>query len=206
MAKIKTEKFYFNRVPFIREIHCDSKGVFTSRLPTEVAKLLDKEKVEGKTITECEQEWDRAIEGFKSAQSVKRKVIYYELQLSAYILRDGKCVLHRDNEPFARGMSLQLEAGVYIEEKITMPGGSIRYEYHREESTIPGSLSAGRRSGPKSYDGKPDKDCIDWTERREAFFAKVGTSMEQLIITLDGAFMDRESVTKLADSGRPLLQ
>lgn len=189
-------------------IHCDGSGKFTIKLPTDTHTALGKDSVSATTLAGAETAFHAALAAYKAAQSTTRKVIYYDLRITAYMMDDARerCILSRDDISFSTGASIGLFAGVYEETTITKADSSRSYEYKRLESSIPDFLSRGRTGdGPSGRMGRPDANLIDWTAEAEDFFHRMGQGMRAMILQLDSAFKSPDTVKQLAHNGTKTL-
>ena len=200
MPVINTQKLHFERDEFIRKISVDKNGNFSCNLPPAVTALIGTEKCYGKTKNELEAAYERTIKEYESAQTVKRKVILFSIQLGGTICRGDACVFKRDDVSFADGLAIDIAAEVFEECCVRATEGAPRYNYTRLESSIPESLR-GRRYDTWSTCGRQLSNQLEWTQERENFFAKLGLAMESIILELD-KLETIDKLTAIADSGK----
>lgn len=206
MPIINRESLHFGTLkerPFVRVISVDSKGIFTIKLPEEVKARLGEREVTAKSREEVIEEFNRVMKEFEATGTKTSKVIVYKFQSSAYIFRNDRCILRTDAISFSQGLVLSLCGEVVTETEITLGDGKKRYEYERLESEIPQSL---RFNGRVSNGGNKILNQLPWSAAREAWFARMGNSLEDFVLILNNGFGDPKNVDQAIEHGKfPLL-
>lgn len=200
MAKVKTERRTFNGAGFQFDYHCDSDGEFSCQLPPQVHQLLGVSRVVGRTLSEVENNVKKTIAEYDAATTTKRKVICYKFQASCRIKdSDGRLVLELKEVSFSSGCALSLGAAVYTEDHVARRGQHDQYNYKKEQSTIPVSLSD--RIDVRSWLSEPHANLLEWTPEREEFFRQMGLALEKLILKLHELTGDNEGLAQIAQTG-----
>jgi len=214
MPVVKTESRYFLGVKWKMQVRCNQDGIFRIKMPDRIRNEMGVNEVSGKTINDAMRSMTEKLDEFSALQTTERKVIIYNFQATAYITApdpdpnaepdDYICVLNRDDISFCEGMAMSLTAGVFIEYATARSDGKTSYRYEPIESSIPWCLKDRRSIGRAgvSYE-QPDK-MLDWTEKRELFFRRMGESFANLILGLDKLTDTNETLLSFADSGKKI--
>jgi hypothetical protein len=210
MPKIKSTTRGFEGRLIKVEVHCKG-GEFSCSLPLTVADALGYKTVKAMTLAKCESKWERAVREYEESRTTSSKVIYYDLNISGKICQEDPhlVLLDRDEISFSTGLVLGLRASVYTETVRTLAGGRKQFEYRelpRREHTIPHSLVnhgkfTGFGPGGHTVDDSRPPGVIDWSPEREAFFTRIGRSLEQMILSADNVFKDESKLLAVADRG-----
>ncbi|KKN09196.1 hypothetical protein LCGC14_1048910 [marine sediment metagenome] len=198
MGVAKTAKVYIQGVEFLTVVKVSREGKFTMALPEFVAEVIGQDVVEAQTLLEVEQRFHAAVAASAKANTVVKKVILYEVGLQALVQDAEGKVLVDQKMSFIEGIGLSVWAEVVEERETTLPGGEKKYHYDRVGSSL-------RFPRPR-YDttsGRHEKQ-MDWTPEREAFFAHIGASMEQLILKLFEVCGTPQSLLDFIDAGHQL--
>lgn len=191
MPVVKTEKFSFDGDEYIRKVYCDKDGDFSIKLPETVIEFTGKEKVYGKTMLEVFSNWDETIDKYKKSNTKQRKVIVYSIKTN-------------DEISFAKGMAIQVWAGVYIEHKTHIPDQDphIKYKDVGTKENFPWDIRSGRRFGISRMDGR---EIIDWTQERHDFFIMLYDAMESLVNKID-ILKKKDKIINAIDCNLKLLE
>lgn len=198
MGVAKTAKVWIQGVEFLTVVKVSREGKFTMALPEFVAKVIGQDVVEAQTLWEVEKHFHAAVEASAKANTVVKKVILYEVGLQALIQDAGGKVLVDRKMSFIEGIGLSVWAEIVEERETTLPGGEKKYRYDKVGS----SLRFPRPQYGTTH-GRYEKQ-MDWTPEREAFFAHICASMEQLILKLSEVCGTIQSLQDFIDAGHQL--
>ena len=206
MAVVRTRTLRFNGREYRQVTRVNRDGLFRIKYPEELVKLLgEPDEAVATTQKEVDQIWGARAKEFTEAQTTRRKVIVYRVQIMARLWTEEK-LLDRDDISFGHGLGVLLWADVFEEIEVKLAMGS-RYTYERiRDNNLPSSVRH-----PGKFDlqlgslGKKESNVMEWTEEREEFFCKVGELMEGLAIKLDDMTKDPELFAVFAQEQKPLL-
>lgn len=180
---------------FTRVIKVNADGQFTSNVAPIITATLGVGEVSGASKSEMQRKYAELIERCENAVTTTRKVIVYKYKAHAYIMRDERCVLRRDDLSFAEGLGICLAAAVF--EEVTTNDLT---SYNEIESSIPESALNCHLAYSTPCKHACNGHLIEWTEDREAFFAKICGAMEALALQME-ALSDTSKVCELAEKG-----
>lgn len=192
----------FDGAPFVREIKVDVKGQFSIALPAAVVAAGFESPVRAETKDKVIRAFNDAIAAYRAAATTSKRVIVFQFRANAYIFgSDDCCVLRRNDISFCQGTALALSVEVFEELETKKADGSKSYRYEPVDSSIPRGLRFNNRHAPVRQTGYRADNRIEWSVEAEAFFAKIGRSLETLMLTLDSGFKSDGSVEKLIERG-----
>ncbi len=182
MAKVKTEKTYYNvgnkSREFVKVVKVDpGSGVFSVRLPAEAGMILGKDEVVGKTLQAVEDAYNEAMKEYNSGAVESSQVILYEFDYHAS-KKDPSHITHGINS----GLMIQIYAAVFLEHKATAKSGEVTYRYELIDSSLeypPHDFMY------QNYRSRPYERRLAWTQDLEAFFKNTQTAMESIIKKLE---------------------
>jgi hypothetical protein len=201
MAKVSKTTWYVDGAPVVCEIHVDSSGEFSVKLPEPVASTLQKSRVSGQTLNAARRAWELALAEYANAKTTACKVILYHVGMSMDRLGRSDLQGKFDTVSFSDGIALDLAVGVYEEKKRSLSTG-FNYSYTLLESSIPIELSlcnVGHRRGDRR-----EEWLLEWTPEREAWFAEFGKGYLALIDRLIGMFSSTKTLEAGIAAGRRL--
>lgn len=196
MPTINRESINLEGVQFMREIKVDSTGEFSIALPKLLSDAGIGEKVKATTRDGAIRAFDAALKQFRDSNTECKRIIGYRLKTSCYIWRNGCVVFKDDGVSFSQGTTLSLCAQVFDEFTTRSPDGKLSFRYSQIDSAIPRGLGFQWTGGNGQIKGQ-----IPHTPEAEAFFAKMGNSMEEMILTLVNGFQRPEAVLALIQAG-----
>lgn len=205
MPVVKTEKRYFAGEAVELKVKCNSDGEFSADLPAFCVSTLGYNIVKDKSLEVVIKKWTNAAVEYTDTKTKSEKVILYEVQASAYIwdFKGDKLIADfQDGGSHKEGLSLTVFAVVANEFQLTKPDGKIRYRYEEVETDLPESMADFRHFDWRLH-GEQATGRLPWTKERQEFFAKIGRSMEQVILQLK-QLSDPKRALEIADKGRLL--
>lgn len=155
---------------FVRVISVDADGQFECNLPAAVARIVNAPCVTGSTKAEVEGKFMEALRKWRESSTRESTVIRWKID----------------------DFGTSLCASVFKETIAT--SGEEACDFEEIGSTIPEDL----RRGAREIYGKPTVCRMEWTPEREAFFAKLGASM-QVVAEALRALDDVEYAMECAD-------
>lgn len=196
MAIVKTDTYMFDGEDYKRQVKCGRSGNFIIRFPDTVYLATGVQEVSGTTLREVENNFRDLIDTYHDAQTKKRKVILYDIQINNEI-------------SFAKGMAVEVWACVFIEAARSLADGRTLYSYKAVEKPdqFPWELKQGGNFDKGHGHGvleAPEKNCLDWTPGAHSFFIVMHAAMEKIIDQLS-KFQDQDSLVGLIESGTKLL-
>lgn len=176
---------------FVRIISVDAGGQFKCNLPAAVERVVGQSHVVGTTKAEVERAFSAALKTWRESSTRESTVILWRI--------DGDF-----GASFRTGITLNLCASVFKETVVTSNGSETR-DFDEIGNTLPEELRRGAHEIERlGRYGKSNVCRMEWTPEREAFFAKLGASMQavaEVLRTLD----DVEYAMRCADTGSLLL-
>lgn len=200
MPTINKERIHFEGREFVREIKVSSTGVFSIELPAEVIKAGFKSPITADTKQNALSTFQRTLKDYSATQTITTRVICYQFRATCYVMREGKCLFKQDGISFVTGTAIQLAAQVFDEHATKRTDGTTTFRYDAVKSSIPDGLRF--RNGECPGREQQFRDQIPHDETTEAFFAKIGRSMEDMIMSLDSVFASKDAVKKFITSGK----
>ncbi len=219
MPTISKEKIPFaaasGETIFVREIKITSYGTFSIELPPDVVLALNTQTVYGQTMAEVKVAFNEALANYRKRKATKKKIIAYKVTLDGEIERDGKPALSRwgpyhDHYSKIEGIGLAMQVGLFWEIEVERPndnrkGLTTEYRYEEIEGSFPKSVRVTDLANRGDRETRHWDGQMDWTAEREAFWLRVATGLERLILDLAQNFSDRKTINKLADGKAPFL-
>lgn len=185
MAKIKSTKKFLKGpegdAEFIQEINVNAKGEFWCVLPQWWVSILGYSEIATPTLRELEAEWDRARYEYETARTDVVKVVLFRFQfkgLEATNPRTGKLEVFNEIS-FTNGLALSFVAVVAIETTVYHPDNSQSVVYEVVPSSI--HIRAQDRQLFRNKTRRLDTERVLWSPEAEAFFARMGGSMLDLM-------------------------
>ena len=80
MAKLSSEKIYFMREPFQRDVRVLKDGMFRVKYPEIIKDTTGVSEVEGKTLDVVLHKFNQTLKAFEESQTTSKKVILYDIQ------------------------------------------------------------------------------------------------------------------------------
>lgn len=186
-------------------------GGFSIDLPDQVTQILQQDSVNGKTDEETEKAFRDAMQRFKEAKTVSRKVIVYTIEFDVRFCDEEGHIKHYQPAPGIKEASsdrvgLRLMAAVCTEHRTTVDvvGRSgkepeVRCYYEHIDSSLPFKYEGRWRS----YGG-PKVNVIDWTPDREAFFKDIIDKLHVLILKIAEVCQSPDYLLDWLEEGRLL--
>ncbi len=208
MPIVSRQSIGFANRQFARVIKVDTKGMFSIELPPEVAAAGFGLQVTNATQTGAIHAFNAALKAYAESMTTAKRVICYQFKNTSYIWSVGeqRVIYRADEISFAEGTSLSLAVAVYDEFETLKPDGSKSYRYEEVKSAIPQGLSMGSGRSGRGPGGMCQREerQIPHSIEAEAFFARIGQSMETLILTLSQGFKDPTKVATMIEGGAGL--
>lgn len=212
MAVVKTWKDRFENKDTVVRVQFSAKtGDFSIKLQSKIVdKLGTGSHVRAKTIEEVEKKYWNAIKAYREAKTTRRKVIAYKVEVQVNIHRVDEGVFFKKKDiSFADGCGLTVYANIAIEETHHHVKGEDHVSYEQVDDTLlPRSMHESRH-GVGLRDGCLDRGIhiIDWTLKREKWFASIGLQLEAMVMKVSETLgnEDEGAVLQLIDSGHMLM-
>lgn len=199
MGVVKTTDLYYPELKdgakFKYVVRCDRKGVFSIKMPDFVHSLTGIDEVTATTMDKVEEEYEDAIQRYRSFAIKTRKVILYNIEMTGHIDRDGQRVFEGQKMyTNISGRLLRIWAAVAIEKHAD---NTKRYDYEPVKSTLDYAYNLGNFG--HQYD-----NVMDWTPEREKFFHDMIYAMEDLILAMNEMVKDQKVLEDFISAGRAL--
>lgn len=211
MPIVKTREQGIGGKLFKVQVRVLKDGLFHIKLPDYVAEALGYKEVEDKTMRGVEDKLHDTLKLYQESNTKVTRVICYDIDITARIWDEEReeLLLDLDEVTFTEGMALQVYAEVFEEEKITGSDGSVRYHYKSNQvmsnEQLPESIVSH-----SNYQYSPNRmmkkaeHCMDWTQQRFDFFARLAKAMEKLILDVH-RIGDQDKLIEAIDKGVNLL-
>lgn len=200
MPTINRERIGFEGASFVREIKVNAdSGQFSIALPPQCVAAGMPAEVKADTKARVLREFAEALAEYKKRATTKRRIIAYRFKATCFIWNGERCIHRAEEISFCDGTALSLMAQVFDEHETIASDSQRSYRYEPLESSIPKGLGF-KRDNPAPFNSKAENQ-IPWTPAAEDFFAKIGRSMEDMILAMKSGFQTPETVALLVQSG-----
>lgn len=206
MPVVKTWTTYFGGHETKVRVYCNTKGMFTIKLPPAAKETLGVEKIVEETMDKAIREFESVRQQVADSLKTERKVIRYQ-----FLLQEKHGRYHqgdqRDDIGFGIGKGIQFAVTNLVEVTSRKSTGeeshkTYRYEWSDErevESPYPEAYRYG------CFDDLSDTDhsvqTIEWTEERERWFLSLCAAMDSLIANIKALDENPQLLLQAVQSG-----
>lgn len=219
MPVVKSTKTHFESEPFVVRVRFSSRsGSFAITLPKAIEQLMGVGEITSDTLKGVEAKYKSILKEYRDSQTTERKVIVYKVEGNARVFRrpdgtpghthdDDASVLFEANDiSFADGCGLTIFAQVMMERTLRSGDNESYISYEAvEDTSLPGSLDSADHRVADQFGTTEGVLVVDWIPEREAWFAHVGSQLEDLVMKVCKTLGDPEVALQLIDSGRLLM-